>query len=181
MDPITPLIGLGIAGASAVTTGIAQKQQNKALANAQTANQEAAAQSNLDATAAAKIQRQQLADQTALERMKAANDIAITRGRLRAVMADSGFGTGGSALAVQRQLAYDATLNDAILRQNLTNNVQRVDSGLVAQVNQTTAQANNVVQSLQSQKQNPFLTAFASGVGGLGTGLAIGTGLKGIS
>lgn len=181
MDPITPLIGLGIAGTSAIATGAAQKQQNKALANAQVANQQAAATANTDATKAAAIQRQQLADQTALERAKAANAMALTRGRLRAVMADSGFGTGGSALAVQRQLAYDAQLNDAILRQNLSNNVQRVDTGLTAQVNQTNAQANNVVTSLQSQKQSPLLTAFASGVGGLGTGLAIGTGLKGLS
>lgn len=182
-DPITlPLLGLGIASgaASAGLAAKAQSDQNKSLTEAQAANQQAAQTANLDSAKAAAIQRQQLADQTGLERAKAAAEVARSLGRLRVIQADTGLGIGGSALALQRQLAYDARLNDAIAVRNLSNNVQRVNQGLEANVNETNAQLKNVTTQLQSQKASPFIAGFSSGVGGFGTGLSIATGIKGL-
>lgn len=169
-------VGLGIASAAAGAA--ASRSQNKAIQATQRANQQGAAAAQRSAIDATNLQRNQLAKQTSLERSKAAAEYARMRGRLRVVQSDSGFG--GTADDIERQLDFDAALNDRILVDNFGSNLRRIDQGLAAETTRIDSQLNNVVASLQSQRQSPFLTAFSGGVSGLGTGLAIGGGLKDI-
>lgn len=154
MDPVTPTLAIGatLAAVSAAGTAAAAMQRNQAIS--------AAMQSQVKA---AKTQQEQLAEAASVERMKTMRTSQQLQGRVRVAAAQAGATSEGSFEAFDRQAAFDAGLNKAIIDRNLFNQQQAVRSG---------AQAN--LASLSGSTQNPFLAAFGGGVQGMQTGLAIG-------
>ena len=156
MDPVTwTVLAIGIAGAA--TSAAGAMAQNRAI------------EKSMDAQAkGAGTQQQQLADQAALEKMKTMRTMQQLQGRVRVAAGESGATTGGSFAALENQARFDAGLNNAIIGRNLVNQQALVRSGFQA----------NMAQ-LQSQQQNPLLSAFSGGMQGLQAGLAIGNALPG--
>lgn len=111
----------------------------------------------------------QLADQTALERLRRVRQTEQIIGRLRVASAEAGGGFGGSAAALERQAQFDSGIDRAIIDANYSNNANRVLSGLDAQE-----------LSLSSQTVNPLLAGLFGGVQGLQTGLQIYGGAQAI-
>jgi len=142
-------IGLAVGGG----LGFAQAQQrNQALESSMNAQNRALG-----------VQQQQLVDQTAIERQRIERQQQQIEGRIRVLAGESGIGTtSGTALALQQQNEHDAGLNFAILDRNLRNNLAAVQTGAAANM-----------QQLQSQAQNPLLSAFTGALTGMNSGLSI--------
>lgn len=141
-----------------------------ALAAQQAAEQNKAARRSAEsATRAAAEQNKQLAQRASLERQKNINQSEQIMGRLRVSSADAGIGMGGTTSALTEQAAYDAALNDLIIRRNTQNDMARVLSGLDAQVT-----------SLKGSVHNPLIAGFAGGLQGYTAGRGISTGLSGL-
>lgn len=159
MDPVSAtLLAIGTAGGAA-SSAAAASQQNR--------NIERSMQSQVNA---ANTQQQQLVDQSALERIKNIRQAQQIQGRIRVSAGERGIAySSGSIGALQRQGDYDASLNDAIIGRNLSNQIARVRSG---------AQAN--LTALASSQQSPILAGLMGGVQGLQTGLSIGAAVDNI-
>lgn len=154
MDPVTPTLAIGatLAAVSAASTAAAAYQQNQAIQRSM--------QSQVKA---AKTQQEQLADAASVERLKTMRTSQQLQGRIRVAAAQAGATSEGSFEAFDRQAAFDAGLNTAVIDRNLFNQQRAVRSG---------TQAN--LASLSGSTQNPFLAAFGGGVQGMQSGLAIG-------
>ncbi len=152
-DPVTWAL---IATAAATTAGTgASYSQAKSQQDYQTAAMDAQRK-------AAGIQNQQLSDQAALERNKSHNEANIIRSRLRVAAGESGIGFGGTYEALSRQADYDEYINKEIINRNLMNSIKSSNSQL---------QPGQPVMS-------PILAAFMGGLGGLQSGLSIGSSIQ---
>ena len=138
-------VGAGVAAAGAA-------KQNAAI-------RRSAAASN----AAYATQAKQVSNQASVEQMKRQNEAARVAGRLRVAAASAGVNIeGGSYADLVQQNNYDAGLNLAILNQNRSNEIARVQSG-----------ANAHLADLQGHLQSVLLSSLQGGVQGFSTGLQI--------
>ena len=143
------------ATATAGTSAYAARQQNKSIG----AGMEAQAR-------AAEINQRQLAlqaGQQQQERIDEANQLAA---RIRVARGEAGVGLGGSTAAAVRQVDFDAARDLDTIDMNLLMGVSRVRTGTEAQMAQ-----------LESQTQNPLISAFLGGLQGASYGLQLGEGI----
>lgn len=153
MDPVTAIvIAGGIAAASAGVSAAGAIQQNKAISKAKEANRNAA-----------NVQKGQLTDAAANERLKREQDAAKIRSRIALLSGETGIAPDAYSGLFQ-QNETDLASNLRILDQNLTNEQARVDSGL--QVN---------LAELSSRQVNPLFATFGGALQGATTGLSIAT------
>ncbi len=151
MDPISiTAIGLAIAGAATGGAGAVIQRQN---AKEQSRNLRDA-QAN---------QQQQLVNQHQLEKRKNESQAGQLQARLRVLAGESGLALGGSLADLSAQTDYDRALNDVILKMNLGNSMNALNSQAAGQQVQ-----------IKSQVQNPLLAGLLGGMGGLGAGLSLG-------
>lgn len=152
LDPISiaaiglTLAGTGTAAAGAVQQRSAAKAQGRELTNAQRANQ------------------QQLVNQQQLERQKNDAQAGQLQARLRVLAGESGLALGGSLADLSAQTDYDRALNESILKLNLGNSLNALNSQVAAQQSQ-----------IKSSVQNPLLAGLMGGLGGLSAGLSLGS------
>lgn len=155
-----------LGGISAATTAIGASASNQA-AQQQNAAIDRSQQSLVRSTAAA---QQQVTDAAALERRKVALNAAQIEGRIRAARATGGQGMGGTTLALIRQNDITEGENLNVIDTNLSNQIDRIQSGFEAQSSQLSA---GVV--------NSGLATLTGGLSGLGTGLNLTLGLANVS
>lgn len=148
-----PALAIGGTAFGTATSAYAASQQNKAISQSMSSQRQASIAT-----------QQQVVDQAAIEQMKAARQAHQIEGRLRVAAADSGAGIGGSWTALLQQNDYDAALNANIIANNEKNQLAQVASGYNANI-----------ASLQSGFVSPILQAFTGALGGLQSGLAIGS------
>ena len=149
------LLGGALAAGGAATSAFGSMQQNSAIRRSQ-------ASANTAASAAMKQQ----ADNLAIERQKRINTAQLIDAKLRVAAGESGAGDVGSYAALERQGAFDAGINDKILRNNYANNIASIQSGLQAQQ-----------LSLSSQIQNSVIAGTSGALKGFSTGLSLGQGI----
>lgn len=149
-DPATALV-IGSTVFSGITSASAARQQNRAIRR----SQESAAR-------AAQVQTRQVTQQNEVERLRRLRESAQLRGRLRVAAGGSGFTTSGSFARIEQQIDTDLNLNLGILENNLSNNINAIESGLEVQTS-----------NLQAGVQNPLVSAFTGLLGGASTGLSI--------
>lgn len=136
---------------SGLTSASAARQQNRAIRR----SQESAAR-------AARVQTTQVTQQNEVERLRRLREAAQLRGRLRVAAGGSGFTTSGSFARIEQQIDTDLNLNLGILENNLSNDVNAIESGLAVQT-----------ATLQAGVQNSLVSAFTGLLGGAATGLSI--------
>ena len=101
------------------------------------------------------------------------------KGQIRVAMAGAGLSTGsGSGLSLLKDIESQQELNNYILRENTRNALEGIQSGFKANSINAMASFEQQFNAAQAQMSNAALSAFASGLGGAGTGLAITGGLK---
>ncbi len=138
---------------SGVQSASAARQQNRAIRRSQESAREAA-----------EVQVTQVTEQNAVERLRRLRESAQLRGRLRVAAGGSGFTTSGSFARVEQQIDTDLNLNLGILENNLSNDINAIQSGLNVQT-----------ATLQGGVSNPLVSAFTGILGGASTGLSIAT------
>lgn len=145
-------LGLGLAAAGAATGG--------ATAVIQRQNAKEQSRNLRDAQA---VQQQQLVNQQQLERQKNDAQAGQIQARLRVLAGESGLALGGSLADLTNQSDYDRALNEAIIKMNLGNSLNALDSQVAAQQVQ-----------IRSQVQNPLFAGLLGGISGLSAGLSLG-------
>jgi len=152
-------LGLAAAGAaaSAGTSIIGSQAKNKAVKESQD-----------NARKAALEQRKQIEEAAALEKFKRRRESDQIRGRLATVGAASGADPAGSYAVLDNQVTTNEAINFDIIDRNRTNQINRVASGLDAQLSE-----------LGSRRTNSILNAFTAGISGAATGLSVYNALPG--
>ena len=121
-----------------------------------------------DARNAAKVQAKQLNDQKMAEQARNRMEAEKVKGRLRVLAAASGFSVdGGSYGDLIEQANYETGLNSGVINQNYRNNINRLNSGLSAQLGEYSARSSAAMAS------RPGLY-----IGSLNTGLSINNSLR---
>lgn len=153
-DPASWALAIGAvtAAAGAGTAAYSADQNRKAVHRSQDS-----------AKLAAEVQSRQIASAAQLEKQKVANKAQMIRGRIRAAAAAAGFDNAGSYQSLEQQVSTDAALNTQIIGANRRAQLDRVSSGLQADL-----------LGLGSHVTNPILAAFTGGMQGVQAGLAIG-------
>jgi hypothetical protein len=146
-----PFIAIALAVASAGLGVYGAQQQNQAVRRSMQARNRQA-----------EVQNKQIAQQAAVEKMKARNEAARIRGRIRVAGAESGAGLGGTFAQLLTQADYEDLLNESIINTNRDNAFGASLAGLQVDMS-----------SLSAQGQSPLIAAFQGGLSGLSTGLAI--------
>ena len=101
------------------------------------------------------------------------------KGQIKVAMAGAGLSTGsGSGLSLLKDVEAQQELNNYILRENTRNALEGIQSGFKADSINAIASYEQQFNAAQAQMSNAALSAFASGLGGAGTGLQITGGLK---
>tara|TARA_R100000654_G_scaffold62742_3_gene89868 strand:- start:539 stop:1105 length:567 start_codon:yes stop_codon:yes gene_type:complete len=101
------------------------------------------------------------------------------KGQIKVAMAGAGLSTGsGSGLSLLKDVEAQQELNNYILRENTRNALEGIQSGFKADSINAIASYEQQFNAAQAQMSNAALSAFASGLGGVGTGLQITGGLK---
>ena len=152
-------IGLSIGGAllGAAASASQASEQNRAIRR-----------SGQSAIRSANVQYGQVREQGDVELLKRRAQAEQVIGKVRVAGAESG-SVDGSFAALERQEAYNADLDRTIIKRNVKSNLERVHSGLDA-----------TLTDLGARTVNPILSAFTGGIGGLQTGLSIGTAVYGL-
>lgn len=119
------------------------------------------------AAQAARIQSEQVNQQTDIEKMKAIRRAEQIRGRLRLAGAEAGLSGEGSIANLEQQNEIDTGLNLGILDTNRSNTRTLIGSNLSAELNR-----------LSGSYRNALLSGFEGALGGAQQGLAIGHGLR---
>ena len=146
----------GLVIASAAASAIAAQQASQS-------RNRAARRSSESATRAASVQIRQVREAAQLEKDKIALQARRIRGAIRASAAAAGFEDAGTYQGLANQAAIDAAINSRIVGINARNNIDRVLSGLDANLT-----------DLSSRVSSPVLAAFSGGLEGAQAGLAIG-------
>lgn len=155
MDPVT-LALLGTAVASGGVALDAAQSQNRAIDASKAAAQKAGLENQRQIRTAASQKHEQRVD----EFNQLAARILVARG-------EAGVGTGGSTAAVTRQAEFDTAEDLSAINLNAALGTRRVATGTQSQLSQ-----------LDSQRQNPLVSAFLGGLQGAGQGLQIVRGLE---
>jgi len=145
------IIGAVSAAGTAGATIYGNAERNKATKRAQDATQKAA-----------DVQSRQLKERAAVEQDNAARQAAQVRSRIRALQAGAGFNQFDAYDPLQTQANFDAEFNRQTLDRNVSNELERVQSGLQVDLAQ-----------LSANRVNPLLSAFTGITQGLSTGLSI--------
>lgn len=190
---------LGAAGGIAVIQGflggMAQQRQNMAaqIALEQLGNQQAFY--NVSFADRLKLLRESqmlnmsaLMDSIPMMRRQAQQEYDAAAGAARVAIAESGATTSGSKARLLESIDVQGLLNRRTVESNIIRELQSSDlnyrSALFGATQSYYAQQfqiDNTRAGIQSQMQSPFLSGLASGIGGLGTGLNIVTGIKSLS
>jgi hypothetical protein len=149
------------AGATAALGGYASYEQARRQNNA-------TQQTQRSVVRAAEIQSQQVAQAAATQRQDIVRKSQLTRDRIRILQGESGL-SGGSYESLDRQVSADAQNSYARLDTEYVNQINRVNSGMEADL-----------ARLQGQYTNSVLAALTGGLGGANTGLSLGTGVRNI-
>ena len=178
-----PEVAIAIAIASAATTAYttynAAQAQNRAMRTSQ-----ASARRIYDMKSMALRERRKSAikgvlekrDVTVLRQTSAANK---AKGQIKVAMAGAGLSTGsGSGLALLRDVDAQQEINNFILRENTRSALSGIQSGFKADSINAIASYEQQFNAAEAQMSNAALQGFASGIGGFGTGLSIGSGLQ---
>lgn len=156
-DPFTmAILTIGSAAASGAMSASAASQQNKAIRRAMKSEQEAA-----------DLQTDQLHASFNKGRADNLKKASALEGHIRVLSGAKNIGTPGTTEALLRQKDYDEAENAIVMEENYLNQAERVRSGLQANLN-----------TLASRSQNKLIAGISGAVGGAGTGLQIGLGLK---
>lgn len=151
MSAIAAPLVIGSTIFSGLTSASAARQQNRAIRRSQESAQRAAS-----------VQTRQVTQQNQVEKLRRLREAGQLRGRLRVAAGGSGFTTSGSFARIEQQIDTDLNLNLGILENNLSNNINAIQSGLDVQT-----------AGLQSGVSNPLVSAFTGLLGGASTGLSI--------
>lgn len=150
MDPITATaLIVGVAAGGAQTAASISGQRAQAHAQRKAVRQQ---------NAAITQQQKQISAQETVERQKAFDRSHQIRSRIRVAAGESGLGTGGSVDAMLRQADYDEAQNADILSDNAANQRAYLDS-----------------TRARYHRPNQILQGIVAGLGGLSTGLSIGS------
>lgn len=155
------------AGPLGVIAGHIQTGLSVAGANAQNDAIMASARS---VVAAAGVESEQISQAAALDRQKHLNASQLAIGRARVLGTARGVGQGGSVEAIQRQIDYDAAVNNRIIDINRGNQIRRVRS-----------EARAHLARLAGQTVAPAVVGLTGALEGIGTGLSIAGSAKELS
>ena len=110
-----------------------------------------------------RVQTKQVQRQAAVEQTKSMNRAHLIRSRIRVAAGESGIGLGGTYEALVRQTDIDQAFNEDIIQQNLF------------------AKLGMIRQPLIQREVSPLMAGLSGGLGGLGSGLSIGTSIASIA
>lgn len=137
-------IALAAAAATTATTAYSANEQNKSIKRSEKESKRAAA-----------IQTRQLGDQARIETMKRERQSQTVKAAIRAAAAGAGSEFDGSSFAaLSQQAEFDRFTNEKIADLSLTNNINRVASGLSANLSDLSGRKQNLlVSGLQGAAQ----------------------------
>ncbi len=144
-------IPLAIAAASAAVSYSQARSQNSAIRRSMASANKSATTSIDQTDAAAEVEQQ-----------KRANEAAKILGRVRVAAGEQGTGYGGTYQALERQSAYDEAVNAWIIDQNRQHQINRINSGLEANLTE-----------LSNRGVNSALATVGAGIQGASTGLQL--------
>lgn len=168
MQAAAPLLTIGSAGAAfpivggAIGAGLAIDSANR--------QNDAIARSMRSSVSSGRATMDQLAEAAAQKRQQRVREAQRVSGRIRAALADSGTGFGGSAGDLEAQAAIDAGTDLSAISANYSAEALRVRSGVAANL-----------QSLEAQTQNPLLAGLGGALSGASTGLSLLNAVEGIA
>ncbi len=151
MEAIPLIIGAGTGAMGATASAAEARQFNRYERRRVSAEQEAQL-----------VRARQVQAQAALEEQKNFNEAHLIRSRIRVAAGESGIGLGGTYEALMRQADYDAYINSEIIKQNLSMSLT------------------NIRRPLLQRETSPLFAGLSGGLGGLQSGLSMGTSITGI-
>ena len=128
------------------------------------------------------ITRRQISRKTDQQRLQVAREAVVQRGRVKAAAASSG-AVAGSGSAYVRLLELNANRDQlqSTISENFSNDMLALQSQTLAGVMDNTIQMENTLRQAQAMSQSEFLSMFTRGIGGLGAGIQIQTGIKSLT
>jgi hypothetical protein len=173
-------MGVEMMALGAVTSMMAAKQQNKAVARSMYTNKKYAEMRRESIIERRGImQKQTLAarDAETLKTMRRASEV---RGKIRVAQAAGGLSTGsGSGARIVKQADIDEAQNLGILNTNTANRMQMMNLDYKNMNLENMANYENNINQALSQGQNTMLAGLTGGISGLSTGLGIQRSVQG--
>lgn len=176
---IGAVIAITAASAAASTaSAVAMNQRIKqGIAMQAAANQDRQRQ----LTAQRNLIESQITDRAAAESRMKEREAAAARGRLRAGSAMAGLSTGsGVGEQLMNQLFFDESFAKDMIDRGRYESVRRANLDYQQQQLASTQAYQSQAMNYSMQAQNPFLAGVTGGLQGLGTGLSITSGLRGM-
>lgn len=149
-------VPIALSAVGAVAGGAQASQNNRAVRR-----------SARSAQLAAQVQGEQVAARTAVEKLRLRRQAAQIGGRVRVGASGRGVAAGTSFDRQLRQVAIDQATNSIILGDNLTRDIDAIESNLDARL-----------ADLSARLQSVVLSAVGGGLGGFTAGIAIDEGVS---